>query len=205
MHKVNDIILKLQDKIKKMGFDGQSVINSETIPFDITLIKLCEMNACGNYAKNYTCPPYVGEPAGLIKKAKTYERLLAFNKIYAIADSFDIEGMDKGNMHFNALVKNLALFLKSFNIDFLLLTAGGCRICKICAAVENLPCRHPEHAFASLEAYCINVSSLAETCKLNYINGPNTVTYFGGILFNANQCQHTTVRLSTASPSNELK
>ncbi|MBM3710008.1 MAG: DUF2284 domain-containing protein, partial [Actinobacteria bacterium] len=36
----------------------------------------------------------------------------------------------------------------------------------------------------SLEAYCMNVSTLAELCNMKYINGQNTVTYFGAFLFN---------------------
>ena len=34
-----------------------------------------------------------------------------------------------------------------------------------------------------LEAYGINVSKLAEVAGMNYINGKDTVTYFGAILF----------------------
>jgi hypothetical protein len=35
----------------------------------------------------------------------------------------------------------------------------------------------------SLEAYGINVSELAKAAGMNYINGQNTVTYFGAVLF----------------------
>ncbi|MBM3708346.1 MAG: DUF2284 domain-containing protein, partial [Actinobacteria bacterium] len=37
---------------------------------------------------------------------------------------------------------------------------------------------------SSLEAYCMNVSTLAGLCNMKYINGQNTVTYFGAFLFN---------------------
>ena len=36
---------------------------------------------------------------------------------------------------------------------------------------------------ASLEAYGIHVSKLAKAADMKYINGQNTVTYFGGVLF----------------------
>ena len=38
----------------------------------------------------------------------------------------------------------------------------------------------------SLEAYGIHVSKLAETAGMKYINGQNTVTYFGAVLFSLN-------------------
>jgi len=43
----------------------------------------------------------------------------------------------------------------------------------------------PDRAMPSLEAYGINVSLLAKTSGMKYINGANTVTYFGAVLFNA--------------------
>ena len=47
------------------------------------------------------------------------------------------------------------------------------------------PCRFPEKAIGSLEAYGVNVSLLAQTAGMRYINGQNTVTYFGAILCRA--------------------
>ena len=51
------------------------------------------------------------------------------------------------------------------------------------AKASNEPCRHPEQAMASLEAYGVNVSELASASGMKYINGQNTVTYFGALLF----------------------
>ena len=65
----------------------------------------------------------------------------------------------------------------------LCLGAGGCRICPRCAKQTNEPCRHPDRATPSLEAYGVNVSTLAKTAGMKYINGQNTVTYFGAVLF----------------------
>ena len=36
---------------------------------------------------------------------------------------------------------------------------------------------------ASLEAYGVNVSRMAQAAGMKYINGANTVTYFGAVLF----------------------
>ena len=63
------------------------------------------------------------------------------------------------------------------------LGAGGCGVCEKCAKMDGLPCRFPNMAMPSLEAYCINVSELARASGMKYINGQNTVTYFGAVLF----------------------
>ena len=57
-------------------------------------------------------------------------------------------------------------------------------MCPVCAKREDKPCRFPGKALASLEAYCISVSDLAASCGMKYINGQNTVTYFGAVMFN---------------------
>ncbi len=69
-------------------------------------------------------------------------------------------------------------------LEYLELTAGGCNICKQCAKLHDEPCRFPEKAISSLEAYCMQVSQLAEVCGMKYINGKDTVTYFGAYLYN---------------------
>ena len=66
--------------------------------------------------------------------------------------------------------------------DCLFLGAGGCRVCSRCAKQDDEPCRHPDLALSSLEAYGINVSVLAPQAGMKYINGVNTVTYFGAVL-----------------------
>ena len=66
------------------------------------------------------------------------------------------------------------------------LGAGGCGVCKSCAKRTDEPCRFPELAMPSLEAYGVNVSKLASAAGMKYINGQNTVTYFGMVLFTVN-------------------
>lgn len=172
----------LMEEIKQVGFDNVREIPVSDIPFEPSLIELCEMNSCGNYGKCYTCPPYVGKTEDLIARAKTFDTILVFQKIYRLADSFDIEGMGEGQKDFHKRL-DMADDVCRKNLErYLLLGAGGCRRCQPCGVVEGVACRFPDKAFASLESYSIQVSTLAAACGLNYINGQNTVTYFGGIL-----------------------
>ena len=67
--------------------------------------------------------------------------------------------------------------------DCLHLTCGGCHLCESCTKAEGKPCRMPEKALPSLEGYCVDVYNTTKDTPLKYINGQNTVTYFGMILF----------------------
>ena len=84
----------------------------------------------------------------------------------------------------NALCQTLTpVFRQAGFARMLPLGSGGCRLCETCAKRQGQPCRHPEDALPSLEAYGVNVSKLAAACGMKYVNGVNTVTYFAGVLF----------------------
>ena len=91
--------------------------------------------------------------------------------------------LEAGNLH-NSLAQRLRVDFPVRDAQRILhLGAGGCRVCKVCAKKTNEPCRFPELAMRSLEAYGIHVSKLAEAAGMKYINGSDTVTYFGAVLF----------------------
>lgn len=177
MNKTAEIIF---NKIKEIN-DTVATISVSEINFYPSLRQLCETNYCGAYNKNYTCPPRIGEVDEVIKKVKAYETAIIFRCVYQLEDSFDIEGMDEGSANFNKLTYKIFDIAKEIDPSCLVLSAGGCRRCKVCGAVDNTPCRFPDKAISSLEAHCIQVSELAGQIGMKYINGQNTVTYFGGV------------------------
>ena len=129
------------------------------------------------------CPPLVGETEKLIQKAKQYRRAAVFSCVYPLEDSFDIEGMARGNDSFRALVAQVGQLCRESGADVLLLGAGGCKLCPVCGAATGEACRFPDRAYPSLESHGIFVSRLAEAAGMKYINGQNTVTYFGAVLY----------------------
>ncbi len=164
-----------------LGVSGVKQLETSEIEFEPSLIELCKLNSCGNYGKNYSCPPLVGKTEDLIEEVKGYQFAVIFQKIYPLEDSFDIEGMDRARHDFRKLTIELNNTLTNSHLKYKIASAGGCSECTKCGAETGEKCRHPEIAFTSLEAYAINVSRLAEKCGLKYINGKNTVTYFGAV------------------------
>jgi len=174
----------MQNKIIELGANKVSVVNVSDIPFEPSLLDLCKMNTCGNYMKSWTCPPLAGDIDDLIATAKGYDKMLVFQAVYTLTDSFDIEGMFEANQKFRRLTESVDEVCNGELNPHITLSAGGCDICKPCKAASEEPCINPDKAFVPLEAYGIFVSKLAEIAKIPYINGVNTVTYFGGVLFN---------------------
>lgn len=167
----------------QMGASKAEEISVEKLVFMPELRALCEQNACGWFARNYTCPPFVGEAGGLIAKIKSFQKAVIWQNVYRIADSFDFEGMMEAQAKHNTMTIEIAqkVYAELGRKNVLVLKAGGCALCNACAAQTNEPCRHPDDALSSLEAYCINVSKLEEVSDMKYINGKNTVTYFSGV------------------------
>ena len=155
----------------------------DTIVFRREFRDACAQNRCGKFGKNWMCPPDAGDIDEMIARAKRYGGAVVFQTIGALEDSYDVEGMHEAAKKHSAMMQALAARLGDIAKDYLILGAGGCNICARCAKMDDLPCVHPDQAIASLEAYGIAVSELAAACSLNYSNGANTVTFFGGILY----------------------
>ena len=149
------------------------------------LREFCRQNACGEYGRNYTCPPHIGEIDDLIKKIKGFEKAVMWQNIYPLEDSFDFDGMMDAKRNHDTMTYKIAdeVYQVLGMQNALVLGAGGCTLCEECAAKTNAPCPSPDKALSSLEAFGINVSKIEEISSMKYINGENTVTYFSGVFF----------------------
>lgn len=175
---------RLTQAALKAGALKAAVIPGEGIVLSREFRDLCEANACGKYGKCYMCPPDVGEIEGLMAAVGAYPRALVYQSVSTLEDSFDFEGMEAAGARHVQLSQRLQRELEGlFPRAFLHLTCGGCRLCERCLKADNLPCRYPDQALASVESYGIDVYSTIRNTPLQYINGPNTVTYFGMVFF----------------------
>lgn len=165
-----------------LGAFRAEILPVRQIQTDRSFRALCETNACGNYGGNYMCPPNVAPIDELMVRLRTYENALVYQTVSPLEDSFDFEGMMAAGKRHNDLGQRLWDAADSLGMETLHLGAGGCRLCDVCAIRTEEPCRHPKRAMSSLETYGVDVTALAAAAGMRYINGPNTVTYFGAVL-----------------------
>ena len=181
----NKIINEVCAEALRLGAYKAKVINAGDIVLDRVFRDMCERNACGMYGRCHTCPPDAGDIDVLMDKVRDYSYALVFQTVTELEDSFDFEGMIDAKKSLVKVSCGMRSFFEKLGIlSALHLSAGGCGICETCAKVTDEPCRHPSLALPSLEAYGVNVSKLAAVSDMKYINGHNTVTYFGAVLFN---------------------
>lgn len=156
----------------------------EKIVLSDTFREVCRTGGCGAYGRCWVCPPHIGEIHRLMEKVRSFPKALWYQSVGTIEDSFDFEGMvAAGRAHalLGQRIQKAAQGLISG--EFLHLSCGGCHLCEKCAAIEGQPCRMPGKALHPLEGYGVDVYQTTRDTDLKYINGRNTVTYFGMVLF----------------------
>ena len=174
---------QLFDLLSQCGVRKAASLPQEEIVYNTVFREICEKNSCGGYGACYMCPPDVGPIDELIEKAKSYPCCIMYQNVYEIEDSFDIEGMFEAKKAHHRVAQKIQQAVKPLlGENFLHLEAGGCGVCERCAKRDQLPCRFPEKALPSLEAYGIDVYNTASHAGLKYVNGQNTITYFGMLL-----------------------
>lgn len=173
---------QIRQLILEMGAYRAGVVAVEDIDFQPDFRKLCENNVCGMYGRSWMCPPLVGDVDELIASLKRWQWAVVYQTVDALEDRYDFEAMMAAGTKMNRLTARIRRELTRRGVTpTLMLGAGGCRVCQRCAKLDGQPCRSPEEAIPSLEAYGINVSALAPRAGMKYINGPDTVTYFGTV------------------------
>ncbi len=167
-----------------LGVYKANIIDVKAISLDRSFRDMCALNACGVYGKCWMCPPDVGDIDVLMREVGKYDYALVYQTVTKLEDSYDFEGMIEAKKRTYPIAQKLRKEFKDMHISTALhLGAGGCGVCEICAKCSGEPCRFPKLAMPSLEAYGVNVSQLAKAANMKYINGQDTVTYFGAVLF----------------------
>jgi predicted metal-binding protein len=167
--------------------DHAAIAEVAKINFVEDFRKACEQNVCRKYNTNWVCPPAVGSFAELKAKACQYKNGLLFQTVHQMKSAFDWKGMMAAKKIHDGVFRGILDSVKTkFKLQNILpLNAGNCEFCERCAYLDSEPCRFPDEAFASVEAYGIDVIKLEKACGIPYYNGKNTVSYVGLILFNA--------------------
>jgi len=163
-----------------------AVIETSKIEFFEEVRQACEKNYCRKYDTNWMGPPAIGSVSELKKRAIAFSHGLLFQSAHEVKSNFDLKGMfEKAKVH-ESIFRELLKGIKAKYPDerLLPLNAGCCSICEKCAYLDSKPCRHPDLAVSSVEAYGINVIALQKAAGLQYYYGKNWVCYVGLLLFN---------------------
>ncbi len=142
---------------------------------------MCAQDRCGVYGKNWTCPPHCGSLEQCREKIGTYSRGILVQTVGALSKPIDTRGLRAAEQRHLESFRRFCQALRREHPHALCLGTGGCRLCRTCAYPE--PCRFPEAALSSMEAYGLFVTQVCRDCGAAYHHGEKTVTYTACVLY----------------------
>ena len=175
----------VQREIFRAGFQDSGVLETSALSFHKEVRDTCKGNRCRSYGGSWACPPAVGTLEECRARVLGFEKMQLFSKPYLLADSMDFSAVGKAMGDFKACARELGKLLRPKLNKLLILSNESCGRCEACTWPEA-PCRFPEELQPSIEGYGFLVSELAKQAGISYMNGKNTVTFFGAVLYDEN-------------------
>ena len=161
---------------KQSGFTYTAFLDCNTIQLLDEVRDMCKANTCGQYDKNWACPPGCGELEECREKVAAYTWGLLVQTVGELEDSMDFEAMvETEKLHKKHFLK-AAEQLREQYPDMMSLGAGSCILCKECTYPTE-PCRFPNKRVSSMEAYGILVNDLCTKNNMAYYYGPDKIAY----------------------------
>ena len=166
---------------RDIGFTNAVPLNIASLVPRADVRAMCAEDKCRAYGKNWTCPPHCGTLEECAQRLRGYSRGILLQTVGQLEKTIDTRGYRAAEQRHNEMFHAFARQLRKEHPNALCLGTGGCRICGKCAWPE--PCRFPESAFASMEAYGLFVTQVCRDHALPYHHGEKTVTYTACVLF----------------------
>lgn len=168
-------------KAKECGFTHAGPLEPAALKVNKMVRDTCASGRCQAYGHNWTCPPACGTLEECAQKMAEYKRGILLQTVGELKKTIDTKGyMETEAQHHEHLLAFAREIRKAYP-KALVLGAGGCRVCKECAYPG--PCRFPDQAVSSMEAYGLFVTQVCRDSHMGYYYGPKTISYTACVLF----------------------
>lgn len=163
------------------GFDHVGELRMDALEFLGAVRDMCGAGRCQKFGRSWTCPPACGTLEEISARAARYRRGVLLQTTAELEDDFDLETMQRAEQDQKERFSLFTDRLRGACPDCLPMATGGCSLCPECT-YPDAPCRFPDKAVPSMEAYGLLVSKVCEKSGLPYYYGPKTLTYTGCVL-----------------------
>ena len=166
------------------GFTHAGIVDGDKVRPLQEVRDMCAVNTCHRYGACWSCPPACGTLEECKERLSQYRAGLVVQVVGELEDSFDIEGLQELEKRQKEAFNKLLPQLREKMDRLLPLGTGSCTICKECT-YPDAPCRFPDKAVSSMEAFGLLVNQVCTDSGLRYNYGPSTMAYTGCFLFGA--------------------
>jgi predicted metal-binding protein len=164
----------------ELGFSEAVQLNVATLRPMQAVRDMCAQDQCRAYGKNWTCPPHCGTLGECGERMARYRRGILLQTVGKMEKTIDTKAFRQTEQRHLEQFHSFCRQVRQQYPNALCLGSGGCRICKTCAYPE--PCRFPEQACSSMEAYGLFVTQVCRDNGMAYYHGEKTVTYTACVL-----------------------
>lgn len=168
--------------LNEVGFSHVGDLNVDALEFLPEVRDMCEAGRCHAYGQKWTCPPACGTLEEIAEKARQFSCGIIVQSTGEMEDDFDVETMMETEQTQKARFSQLLAHVRELGLECLPMSSGACTVCEKCT-YPDAPCRFPDKAIPSMEAYGLFVSKVCEQSGIKYNYGKQTITYIGCILF----------------------
>ncbi|UCD09205.1 MAG: DUF2284 domain-containing protein [Dehalococcoidales bacterium] len=177
-------MVSVNEYSEKLGIDVCVVLDPAVLVPEERIRSYCEENKCGNYGKNYTCPPNAGSLDEICERLKNYKHGYLFQYSEKMDLKKDWKQLVKSKDDFHKMILEIEDYLKKEGIiEIWGLIGGNCGLCETCAIQKDKPCCHPDKARMSLEAIGIDVVGLLDKLELDSKFHVDRITWTGCVLY----------------------
>ena len=169
---------QILDLAREAGF-FPALCDTADIPVEYAFRRYCEENLCGQYGKNYGCPPHCGTPEEMEHRLRVPGRALVLQSEWPISDYTDRAAITAAKVAHNAASFALLQRLAADGVRGFMVGCSGCTLCEECALFRGEPCAYPDQRYACMSAYCVHVLDLATRCGLRYDCDDGKLRMFG--------------------------
>lgn len=174
----HDSMQALARRAVDFGFSHAAVLDVQTLALRPEVRDMCAADKCHAYGKNWTCPPACGSLEDNAKRFLDFSEGILVQTTAQLEDDFDIEAMQAAGQRQSKLFLAFRKELAKEYAQLLPLGSGACSRCGSCS-YPDAPCRFPDEAAPSMEAFGLWVSDVCLKNDLQYYYGPQTITYTG--------------------------
>ena len=176
----------LIDRALAFGFSHAGALDAKKLVVRHEVRDMCRADKCRQFGKNWMCPPACGSIEDNQTILSRYAQGIILQTTGELEDDFDIETMEAAGEAQKTRFLAFSRELRAQFPDMLPLTSGACSLCPACTYPDT-PCRHPNEAAPSMEAFGLVVSDVCADNGIPYYYGPRTITYTGCLLFTSSQ------------------
>lgn len=142
------------------------------------ILDICKENKCGNYNKSWTCPPNAPPLSECQRQISSFGHLMIYKFSFPVKDIRDpgeVRGLLKRQQD---IVREIRDEANAKGIRNLSLPGGSCLYCDKCT-YPDAPCRYPDKALNSNDAYALDLASYIESVGLSFKRNDDEVIFFG--------------------------